>query len=299
MYVVPFHRIPRVHIYRLGDIYVALLRPVWCGCSPTQWRLYVIRCALCCSTDRKVRQEWTGQLGLLEQQVEEQRRLAREFEQRSAMDSTRLQTMEQLLQKKEMEYSSMQRQLRSRPTPELSSYIEGYKIGMVGTTDTVRQISGGAPRGSSSMSQFLDDSKHTALPHSFLGDIDTIPSIGAEVSESEISQATTTTSADEIRGQTPADLLFAALDTDGDGVITKEEMRKGLSRGAKRSSHKRSRKSSGIGVGSASRDESVASHAGVKTSEPKDASGVGLLLAKSDVVRAHPVQLSASIKQRL
>ena len=50
----------------------------------------------------------------------------------SVMDTTRLSTMEQLLEKKEMEHSSMQRQLRSRPAPELSSYIEGYKIGMVG-----------------------------------------------------------------------------------------------------------------------------------------------------------------------
>lgn len=245
-----------------------------------------------------MRQEWTGQLGLLEQQVEEQRRLAREFEQRSVMDSTRLQTMEQLLQKKEMEHASMQRQLRSRPTPELSSYIEGYKIGMVGTTDTVRRISDGVPRVSSSMSRFLDDSKHTALPHSFLGDIDTVPRIGAEVSESEISQATTATSPEEIRGETAADLLFAALDTDGDGVITKEEMRMGLSRGAKRSSHKRSRKTSGVGVHGASRDESMASHAGAKASDPNDASGVGLLLAKTGVVRAHPVQLSSSTKQR-
>lgn len=237
-------------------------------------------------SDRKVRQEWTGQLGLLERQVEEQRRLAREFEQRSVMDSSRLQTMEQLLQKKEMEQASMQRQLGSRPTPELSSYIEGYKIGMTGGAAST-----------ASMSRFLDDSKHSALPQSFLGDIDTIPSIGAEAAESDISSTTGGLSrassidhARETHGQSVAELLFAALDADGDGVITIEEMRKGLGRsGGKRSSHKRSRKSGDSRVGS--RAEST-SPVGIPESEPDAASGVGLLLAKSELVRAPPDSLS-------
>lgn len=266
---------------------------------------------LCRSVDRKVKREWTGQLGLLEHQVEEQRRLAREFEQRSIMDSTRLQTMEQLLEKKDMEHASMQRQLRSRPTPELSSYIEGYKIAMAGGdgTKVVPQIetNGTSAATAATMSRFLEDSKRSTVPQSFLADIDTIPTIGAEAAESEISRVTTAASnvapmstnssiGGESQRQSAADLLFAALDADGDGVITKEEMRRGLSRGAKRSGnwHKRSRNDGSVVVNRDAGADLTTSRTSVQEHEPEAASGVGLLLAKSDMVRA-PVIVSCSL----
>jgi hypothetical protein len=173
---------------------------------------------------------------------------------------------------------------------------------MVGgdTTDTMRQIGGGgvaisgSAAGGGSMSRFLDDSKHTALPQSFLADMETIPSIAAEPAESDASGTSASMSGSNVggdarggggKGQSAADLLFAALDADGDGVITKEEMRKGLARGTKRSPHKRSRggASGGGGSGSSQRDRLSA-----KDSKEAEASGVGLLLAKSELVRSHP-----------
>ena len=197
---------------------------------------------------------------------------------------------------------------RSRPAPELSSYIEGYKIGMVrgDDADTVssqaicrclsyqevfsdrslwlqmRQIAGAPMSGhhsNASMSQFLDDSKHTALPQSFLADTETIPSIAAELAESEISTSGVSSNGGE-RQRSAADLLFVALDADGDGVITKEEMRKGLSRGTHRSPSSNKRSRAGAGAGAATNGSQSARERLSKCDEA-EASGVGLL-AKSE-----------------
>jgi hypothetical protein len=214
----------------------------------------------------------------------------------SVMDSTRLTTMEQLLQRKEMEQSSMQRMLRSRPAPELSSYIEGYKIGMVGgdATDTVRQsMIGGPPLGAgsarvedASMSRFLDDSHlaSASVPTSFLAGMETIPSITGEPAESEASLSGMSSNGGGQR-QSATDLLFAVLDEDGDGVITIDEMRKGL-RGPRRSP-KRSRGGGGGGGSNHGSAHGSAAASSREWSSGRDgeASGVGLLLAKSDTVR--------------
>ena len=107
---------------------------------------------------------------MLERQVEEQRALARGHEQRSVAEAGRLQTMEKLLEKKDLERTSMmvralppapralagagsdvcgcvQRQLNSRPTPELASYIEGFKVAQAGVDSTA--IEGGERMGES------------------------------------------------------------------------------------------------------------------------------------------------------
>lgn len=108
---------------------------------------------------------------MLERQVEEQRALARGHEQRSVAEAGRLQTMEKLLEKKDLERTSMmvralpprvlyigsggalmpvyvQRQLNSRPTPELASYIEGFKVAQAGVDSTaIEGIEGGERMG--------------------------------------------------------------------------------------------------------------------------------------------------------
>ena len=62
-------------------------------------------CARCLRSSLK--KDWTGQLSVLERQVEEQRALARGHEQRSVAEAGRLQTMEKLLEKKDLERTSM------------------------------------------------------------------------------------------------------------------------------------------------------------------------------------------------
>ena len=86
-------------------------------------------------------------------------------------------------------------------------------------------------------------------------------------------------------GQTPADLLFAALDADGDGVITKDEMRKGLTRGSRRHSGapKRTKSSGG--------KERAAAGA---PSGSGGASGVGLLLSQSATTRPVALRMAAT-----
>ena len=62
-----------------------------------------------------LKKDWTGQLSVLERQVEEQRALARGHEQRSVAEAGRLQTMEKLLEKKDLERTSMM--VRACPLP--------------------------------------------------------------------------------------------------------------------------------------------------------------------------------------
>ena len=88
-------------------------------------------------------------------------------------------------------------------------------------------------------------------------------------------------------GQTPADLLFAALDADGDGVITKDEMRKGLTRG----SH--SRRNSGAPKRTKSSGGKERAAAGAPSGSG-GASGVGLLLSQSATTRPVALRMAAT-----
>jgi len=98
----------------------------------------------------------------------------------------------------------------------------------------------------------------------------------------EVLAAQGTGGSSSIVGQTPADLLFAALDADGDGVITKDEMRKGLTRGSRRHSGapKRTKSSGG-------KERAAAGASG-------GASGVGLLLSKSATTRPVALRMAAT-----
>ena len=96
-----------------------------------------------------------------------------------------------------------------------------------------------------------------------------------------------TAGSSSIVGQTPADLLFAALDADGDGVITKDEMRKGLTRG----SH--SRRNSGAPKRTKSSGGKERAAAGAPSGSG-GASGVGLLLSQSATTRPVALRMAAT-----
>ena len=100
----------------------------------------------------------------------------------------------------------------------------------------------------------------------------------------EVLAAQGTGGSSSIVGQTPADLLFAALDADGDGVITKDEMRKGLTRG----SH--SRRNSGAPKRTKSSGGKERAAAGASGG----ASGVGLLLSQSATTRPVALRMAAT-----
>eukprot|EP01047_Picozoa_sp_COSAG01_P057545 COSAG01_NODE_6664_length_3557_cov_2.259977_4_plen_158_part_00 len=77
--------------------------------------------------------------------------------------------MESLLERKNLEKAVLERRLSSKPSPELASYIEGFKIGQVSEEISRAGLGGGMSGSSQSQlpvfSQFLHDSAAVASGH--------------------------------------------------------------------------------------------------------------------------------------
>lgn len=133
--------------------------------------------------------------------------------------------MESLLERKNLEKAVLERRLSSKPSPELASYIEGFKIGQVSEEISRAGLGGGMSGSSQSQlpvfSQFLHDSAAVASGHHQLS-VPSSPDQAAAAAgararrlRQQEQQPAPSTGGRSGEAASVTDLLFAALDKDG------------------------------------------------------------------------------------